>query len=114
MWPKCKEARTTGAFGPVVLLGRGAWGGLRHAGRAVLSNSIGFFSQVLFGYRTTTPIDLALTAIFAACVISWMLLLSPKGEEIRVTLVRFSPEQEERILRHLESLNKTMLKVSRN
>jgi len=79
-----------------------------------LSNSIGFFSQVLFGYHTTAPIDLALTAIFAACVISWLILLSPKGEEIRVTLVRFTPEQEERILRHLESLSKTMLKVSRN
>jgi hypothetical protein len=79
-----------------------------------LSNSIGFFSQLLFGYRTTTPIDLALTAIFAACVLSWLLFLNRKGEEVRIMLVRFSPEQEERILRHLEALNKTMLKVSRN
>jgi len=55
------------------------------------------FSQILFGYRTTTPIDLALTALFAACVIRWMVLLSPKGEEIRVTQARLSPEQEEQI-----------------
>jgi hypothetical protein len=79
-----------------------------------LSNSVGFFSQVLFGYRTTTPVDLALTAIFAGCVLAWLVLLNPRGEEIRITLARFSPEQEERILQHLEALNKTMLKVSRN
>lgn len=79
-----------------------------------LSNSIGFLSQVLFGYRTTTAINLALTAVFAGCVLSWLVLLTPKGEKIRVTLARFSPEQEERVLQHLEALNKTMLKVSRN
>jgi hypothetical protein len=52
--------------------------------------------------------------IFVACTLVWLVLLNEKGEEVRVSVPHFGPEQEQRILSQLEALNSTLLKVSRH
>jgi len=53
-------------------------------------------------------------AIVAACTVAWFLLLRPKGEEVRVTRVGFSPEYEALLLRKLDSLNQILLKSQKS
>jgi hypothetical protein len=79
-----------------------------------LSNSVGMFAQIFLGTRLSEPVSTALTGVLALCVFTWLVFLSPKGEEIRVTVPNFAPDQEERILEQLESINRTLLKISRN
>jgi hypothetical protein len=47
-----------------------------------------------------------------ACTVAWLILLSPKGEEVQANLPSISPQRERNALRQLESLNATLLKVS--
>jgi hypothetical protein len=79
-----------------------------------LSNTAGFFTQVLFGWQLSRAMNTVLLAVFGLCVLAWFFLLSRKGEDIRVTVPRFTPEQEERILSQLDALNQTLLKASRH
>jgi hypothetical protein len=72
------------------------------------------FTQVLLGWELSRSITWVLAGIFSVCILAWFLLLSRKGEEIRVTVARFSPEQEQLILSRLDALNQTLLRVSRN
>ncbi len=77
------------------------------------TNSVGMFAQIFLGVQLRQSADTVLTAIFALCPLAWAILLTPKGEEIRMRLLHFSPEDEERVLQTLESLNRTLLRVSR-
>jgi hypothetical protein len=79
-----------------------------------LSNSVGMFAQLFFGSQLSPSLTTALMGVFTACVFTWLIFLTPKGEEVRVTVSHLAPHQEERILSHLESLNRTLLKISRN
>jgi hypothetical protein len=77
------------------------------------TNSLGMFAQMFFGVQLRQSADTVLTAIFVLSLLAWAILLTPKGEEIRMRLLHFSPEEEERVLQTLESLNRTLLRVSR-
>jgi hypothetical protein len=51
--------------------------------------------------------------INTSTVYAWLLLLSPAGEEVRSGRAKIGWEQERRLITQLESLNITMLRVSR-
>ncbi|MGP8246259.1 MAG: hypothetical protein ACLQVN_17285 [Bryobacteraceae bacterium] len=78
-----------------------------------VSNTLILLARALFGLRFNGTANTFLFAISVLCVYAWLLLLSPHGEEVRVQLPRFGPEHEERILRQLDSINATLLRVSR-
>jgi hypothetical protein len=79
-----------------------------------LSSSAGLFVRAVFGIQVSTSVSTFFLGIGTACILIWLVFLTPKGEEVRVSLPIFGPEQEQRILSHLEALNNTLLKVSRN
>jgi hypothetical protein len=79
-----------------------------------LTNSIAMFARIFFRTQLWEAIVPVMTGIFALCVLTWLIFLTPKGEEIRVRLPRFSTEHEERVLEQLETLNRTLLKISKN
>ena len=58
-------------------------------------------------------LNTGLMAMSSACALAWFFLLSRNGEEARVKLPWIGPEQEERILCQLDSLNATLLKAGR-
>jgi hypothetical protein len=77
-----------------------------------LSNTLSGLMRTVFGRRLDTVVDMFLMGAASVCVFAWFFLLSPKGEEIAVHLPSYGPESEKRILLHLDSLNRTLLKVS--
>jgi hypothetical protein len=78
-----------------------------------LSDALGLLWRTLLGFHVTLVFNLVTTAISSACALAWWLLLSAKGEEIKIH-VPVRPVSEERILEQLDLLNATLLKVSRN
>jgi hypothetical protein len=78
-----------------------------------ISSSLWTIWRDVFGLKYSEPVDMALTAVQVACILSWIFLLSPKGEEVRVTAPWYGPEQEERILTQLDAMNATLLKMAR-
>jgi hypothetical protein len=78
-----------------------------------LSDTLVLLLRTLLGIHTNDYINLCLTALTCACTVAWWLLLSAKGEEVRVKMPGADPRDEERILQQLDSLNATFLKVSR-
>jgi len=79
-----------------------------------LSSTAGLFVRAVSGIQVSSSVSTFFLGIGTACILIWLVFLTPKGEEVRVSLPIFGPEQEERILEHLEALNNTLLKVSRN
>jgi len=79
-----------------------------------LSNSVGLFAQAFFGFELSRPVTLALTGVFGLCILMWLIFLSAKGEEIRVTVTHFTPQHEERVLKQLEAVNQALLRLSRH
>lgn len=64
--------------------------------------------------RSSMPtLDLAFSGIVALCTIAWLFLLTPRGEEVKASRPRFSPEYEARALQKLEALNQVLLKSGR-
>jgi len=79
-----------------------------------LSNTLGLLARVFFGFQLSRTVSIFLMGVAACCTLAWLIFLTEKGEEVRLSVPRFGPEQEERILNQLEALNRTLLKVSRN
>ena len=77
-----------------------------------LSNALSTLLHTFFGARTPRAVDLASMSISAACMWLWALLLGRNGEETRMNLPHYTPKEEARILKKLEELNETLLKVS--
>jgi hypothetical protein len=78
-----------------------------------LSNSVGLFGQAFLGFTLSRPVTLALTAVFGLCILTWLTLLTTKGEEVRVTVLHFRAEHEERVLQQLDAVNQALLRLSR-
>jgi hypothetical protein len=76
-----------------------------------LSSTLTTIMKTWLGQQMLASIDTVLVAFGAACMFAWFFLLNPKGEQVKTKISRYSPEQEERILYHLDSLNATLLKV---
>jgi hypothetical protein len=77
------------------------------------ADSLALFARMFFGMQLWAPAAMALNLVFALCLLAWLIFLTPKGEEIRMRLLRFSAEDEKRVLAQLESLNRTLLRVGR-
>jgi len=78
-----------------------------------LSNSVGLFGQAFFGFELSQAMTLALTGVFGLCILTWLAFLNAQGEEVRLTVLHFTPEHEERVLQQLEAVNQALLKLSR-
>jgi hypothetical protein len=78
-----------------------------------LSGAMGMILRTFFGLKFVAATDAASLAAPCGCVLAWLFLLTPEGEEARVKLPWFGAEQEERILHQLDALNATLLKVAR-
>ena len=78
-----------------------------------LSNTLGIILFSVFGIGLYNSISTGLMVVSCACVYSWLFFLSPKGEEVRMNILHFGPEHEERLLYQLDSLNTTLLRASR-
>jgi hypothetical protein len=77
------------------------------------ANSIALFARLFFGIQLWYSASNVLTIVFALCILAWLIFLTPKGEEVRLRLLHFSADDEERVLAQLESLNRTLLRAGR-
>jgi hypothetical protein len=77
-----------------------------------------FFSEALvvflrtFKIVATEKLNIIVVALSCACIVAWLILLGPRGEEVQAHFPLISPQREKTALRQLESLNATLLKVS--
>ena len=78
-----------------------------------LSTTMAMLLRSLFGTRLGDQFNIAFSMISAGAVIAWLVLLSPAGEEAPSKVVRLGEDYESRALTHLDALNATMLRVSR-
>ena len=76
-----------------------------------LSNTLGLILHSVFGLLLKNQVDMFFMGTSSACVIAWLVLLNPKGEEVRVTALHFGRGDEKRILLQLDSLNETLLRA---
>jgi hypothetical protein len=79
-----------------------------------LSNTAGVLAREIFGLNVSGSVNTFLLGVEAACVLIWLVFLTAKGEEVRISVPSFGPEHEQRILDQLETLNQTLLKMSRD
>jgi hypothetical protein len=76
-----------------------------------LAGGMSMILRTLFGLKNLNAVDIGGIAATCACFVAWFLVLSAKGEETPVTKPWFAPEQEERILVHLDALNAALMKA---
>jgi hypothetical protein len=63
----------------------------------------------------TYGVNMVLSLLATACLVSWAALLSRSGEEIPTsTSYRRDPEQEERLIAQLNAINRTLLTSAKN
>lgn len=79
-----------------------------------LSSAFALLLKAVTGRVLSDQVNLILSGATAACTIGWLFLLTRRGEEIPARAPAFGPQHEERVLRHLEALNATLLKAGRN
>jgi len=78
-----------------------------------LSNTLALLLRTVMGWNASDLVSLCLTALSAVCSVAWWLLLSAKGEDVQVNAPHPGAGSEERILQQLDSINATLMKVSR-
>ncbi|HUP04684.1 MAG TPA: hypothetical protein VMU19_11885 [Bryobacteraceae bacterium] len=79
-----------------------------------LCNTLGTLLRSALGLTPKTDVmNLAMTALSAACTFAWFLLLTRKGEEARVKRPWIGKEQEQRILSQLDAMNAALLRPAR-
>ncbi len=69
--------------------------------------------RTLFGLRMADQVNVVLLAGTAACVVAWIILLSPQGAEVRIATVPTGHASEHHLLGQLDALNAALLKVGR-
>jgi hypothetical protein len=77
-----------------------------------LSDALVLLWRTLLGYNVAGTYNVIATAVSSVCAVAWCILLSARGEEVRVQ-VPIRPLSEERILQQLDLLNQTLLKISK-
>ncbi|MBI3281011.1 MAG: hypothetical protein HYZ57_14340 [Acidobacteria bacterium] len=76
--------------------------------RTVVFLSVNFFGSTVLVYSNAGVLVLS---VF--CLLIWGILLTPGGETVVIrSRRRFSPEDEQRVLAHLDSINVTLLKAT--
>jgi uncharacterized integral membrane protein len=77
-----------------------------------VSNFLTFLMRSLLGRHVGLLTNTIANAVSTLCVFAWLFLLNPAGEEVQTSQAVISPEQERRVLQHLDALNATLLRVS--
>jgi hypothetical protein len=77
-----------------------------------LSNTLGLLLHSVFGLQLENEVNMFLMGTSSACVVAWFFLLNTKGEEVRVSTLRFGRADQDRILLQLNALNDTLLKTA--
>ncbi|HTS26234.1 MAG TPA: hypothetical protein VMH81_10200 [Bryobacteraceae bacterium] len=77
-----------------------------------LSNTLSLILATVLGVKSFASLEAATTLVSALCVLAWFVFLTPEGEAVRVNIPHFTPEHEERILYHLDSINTVLLRVA--
>lgn len=70
--------------------------------------------RTVFDQRVGDAVNLWLTGTGAASLIVWFFILTPKGEELRVSLAHFRPDDEARVLQRLDVINRFVLRLAEN
>jgi hypothetical protein len=78
-----------------------------------LAGSLGMILRTTFGLKNVVELDTALMSVSCGCVLAWLFLLSPQGEETKVRQPWLGSDQEARILQHLDALNAALLKSAK-
>ena len=78
-----------------------------------LSSTLGLLLHSVFGKNNADALNTGIMAVSSVCMLAWFFLLSRRGEEVRVKLPWIGPEQEERILSQLDSMNAALLRTAR-
>ena len=77
-----------------------------------LSNTSVILLRTIYGVHVNQQFGLIMTALGVLMVFAWLIFLTPDGEKTRKLVT--APLHEEHILRQLDALNATLLKISRN
>jgi hypothetical protein len=77
-----------------------------------LSNTLALLLRTLFTVTIGPALNVTVVGVAAACSIVWWLLLSAQGEAVHAGMPHLGPGSEEHVLRQLDALNATLLKVS--
>lgn len=79
-----------------------------------LTLTMAYFVHNVFGPQTLPVVNLALQGVASAMLLAWIVLLKPEGEKVKVaSRPAWEPEDEERLVRHLDSINAALLRVAR-
>jgi hypothetical protein len=76
------------------------------------SNTLAVFLRTFFGIVDSANTSLLYVGGSCACLVAWLIFLTPSGETVKANFHTISPQREKNALRQLESLNATLLKVS--
>ena len=76
-----------------------------------LSNTFGLLMRGLFGLHLADLVDLLLMGATTGCMIAWLFLLNPAGEQAADKLPRLSGEHERHLLTQLDAVNAALLKA---
>lgn len=77
-------------------------------------NSLAVFLRTLFGITASASTSLLLMAGSCVCLVAWLVLLNPRGEQVQTNFPAISSQREKNALRQLAALNATLLRVSGN
>ena len=79
-----------------------------------LAGSMALLVRTLFGLRVGDLVNLLLTGASCGCILAWLFLLNPRGESLPAKeAISTGALKEERILVHLDALNRTLSRASR-
>lgn len=79
-----------------------------------LSNTIALLLRTLFGLKLADEVNAAFSVFSLLAVFSWLIFLSPAGEDVPGPALHLGRDYEQRVLSGLNSLNSTLLKVARH
>jgi hypothetical protein len=79
-----------------------------------LSTTAGLLVRNITGHQVTADMNLALLAASLACLVAWIVALSPAGEGRTIVLRHiWRPEQQQRLMDQLSAINSTLLRTAR-
>ncbi|MFY9725260.1 MAG: hypothetical protein WAJ87_07175 [Bryobacteraceae bacterium] len=78
-----------------------------------LTAALGSLLHALWGINLSAEVNLFLSCTSLLCVVAWLLLLNPAGENVPAHLPLLGSGDEEKILRELDAVNAALLRASR-
>lgn len=78
-----------------------------------LSGTLVQILKSVFGLRNIDALNSGLTTMSCVCLLAWFFMLTRDGEDVRIKQPWIGPEQEERILSHLDLMNAALLRTAR-